>query len=879
MRVPLDGGERRPASPAEIDEELRAHIDQRIDALKAQGLTEDAARRAALAQFGDLEATRRYCVAQHHRKAQRMRRHLFFSGLGQDVRVSVRALRRVPLLALTIVGTVGIGIGATTVMFAAADAAIFRPLPYQNPDELFRIFTDSPPYRWRFSVADYLALDQQQTAFSRVAGYTDRAMAYSDGRNAERLRVRLVSAGYFDVLRLQPLNGRTFAPSDDRSGAPPTAVVSYEFWKERLGLDPSVVGKVIRLDETPYTVLGIMPPDTGPLERGIDAFVAARWTTPPRRGPFLITALGRLAPGTPRAAAEAQLREIDRRIFPLWQSSYQDERATWGMVDLKRQVAGDFPGTAAVVAAVVAFVWLIACVNASTLLLARVAGRRRELAVRTALGASRGRVLAHLLIESALLATIAALLGAALASGGIRLVQTLAVDYVPRAAEMTLGGRTLAVLLLSTALSIVLFGLIPATAGTRGSLDDTLRDSGRSATHSRRGRRVGAALVAAQFAVATPMLILALLFMTTLHRLERVPVGFDTRGVLTAGITVPATSYSTPAQTIAFWTELRKRVLAAPGIVDAAFTDSRPPDDAGNQNNFELQDAPVTAGQSQPVTTWVAVTPEYFPLIGAHAVEGRLLDDRDANEDAPPVIVVDTAWAKRFFPGQSAVGRHLHEGGCSTCPWTTVVGVVPVVKYDGLSAPDQGTVYSPMDRAERSRYLLVRTAGSDSTALQAVRDVLRGLNPGVPLANAGTIDELVADSLQRPAGLSALAAGFAAVALLLSIVGIYSLMANYVHQQRKEISIRIALGGRPARVLGLFVARGTWLVAAGVTLGVVGALNVTRLANALLFGVSATDPSTYGAVAAALLGVAAAACAIPALHAIGASPAVVLRQE
>ena len=808
-----------------------------------------------------------------------MRRQQLLSGLGQDVSVSVRALRRVPLLALTIVATVGVGIGATTVMFAAADAAIFRPLPYPNPGELFRIFTDAPPYRWRFSVADYLALDQQQTAFSRVAGYTDRAMAYSDGRTAERLRVRLVSAGYFDVLRIQPLTGRTFAPEDDRGGASATAVLSYEFWKQRLGLDPSIVGKVVRLDETPYTVLGVMPPDPGPLERSIDAFVAARWTTPPRRGPFLITALGRLAPGTSRAPTEAQLREIDRRIFPLWQSSYQDKRATWGMVDLKRQIAGDFPGTVAVVAAVVAFVWLIACVNASTLLLARIAGRRRELAMRTALGASRARVLRHLLMESAVLAMTASAFGAALAWIGIRLVQTLGADYVPRAAEMTLGGRTLGVLLLGTALSVAVFGLIPALAGTRGSLDDTLRDSGRSATHSRRGRHVGAALVAAQFAVATPMLILTFLLATTLHKLERVTLGFDTQGVLTAGITLPSASYGTSGQAIAFWTELRKRLLEVPGIVDVGFADSRPPDDAGNQNNFELQDAPVTAGQSQPVTTWVAVTPEYFPLIGARPIEGRLLEDRDMEDDASPVIVVDAAWAKRFFPGQSAIGKHLHDGGCSTCPWTTVVGVVPVVKYDGLSAPDQGIVYSPMGRAERSRFLIVRTSGNDAAALQAIRGVVRGLNPGIPLANAATIEELVSESLQRPAGLSALAAGFGVVALILSIVGVYSLMANHVHQHRKEIGIRIALGGRPAGVLGLFVARGTWLVGLGVALGVIAALNVSRLAKALLFGVSATDPATYAGVAAALLGLAAIACAIPALQIIRTSPAVVLRQE
>jgi predicted permease len=496
--------------------------------------------------------------------------------------------------------------------------------------------------------------------------------------------------------------------------------------------------------------------------------------------------------------------------------------------------------------------------------------------MRAALGASRGRVLGHLFVESAVLATGAAVLGASLAWFGIRLIQRIGVDYVPRAAEITLAGRTALVLLGVTGLSLAIFGLIPAVAGARGSFEDA-RASSRSTTAGRRSRRVGGALVAAQFAVTTPMLILALLLVTTLHRLEHVPVGFDTRGVVTAAINVPAAAYTNPGQVAGFWTELRGRVLALPGIAGAAFTDSRPPEGAGNQNNFDLEGAP--AGAPQSVTTWVAATPEYFPLIGLPAREGRLLEDRDADEGAPPVIVVDEAWAKRFFPGRSAIGRRLHEGGCSTCPWTTVVGVVPVVKYDGLSAPDQGIVYTPMGRDERTRYIVARTSGDAAAALQGIREVLHGLNPALPMASAASVNELIEESLQQPSGLSALTSGFAAVALLLSIIGIYSLMANYVHQHAKEISVRIALGGRPLRVLGLFVGRGAWLVGAGVLVGVAAALNVTRLAKAMLFSISATDPATYTAVAFALLLLAAVTCAVPAARAVVASPADVLRQE
>jgi predicted permease len=400
---------------ADVEDELREHLDRRTDALIAAGLSRDDARREAIRRFGDMEATRRYCRQQHELKEREMQRRFAIADLGQDMRIALRGLLRAPVLALTIVASVGLGIGAAASIFAIIDAALLRPLPYANSSQLVRIYTDSPPYRFRFSVVDYQALAAQQTTFTKVAGYVDRPMTYTDGATAERLRGRQVTASYFDVLGITPALGRNFTEAEARPGGQPSVIVSDQFWRQRLGARPDAIGRTITLDSVGYVVVGVLPRVTGPLEFGQDYFVAAQWSPPRRKGPFLLTAIGRLPDPPAAGAASAELREINRRLFPLWRASYQDEKATWGLMDLKTYLAGDFRSIARLALAAVGLVWLIACVNASNLLIARVTSRRRELAVRAALGASRSRVVRYLLAESAVLAVLASTLGSALA--------------------------------------------------------------------------------------------------------------------------------------------------------------------------------------------------------------------------------------------------------------------------------------------------------------------------------------------------------------------------------------------------------------------------------------------------------------------------------
>jgi predicted permease len=880
---------RRKTVAAEVDEELQAHLEMRAEDLRAEGLSAEDARREALRRFGDLEATRAYCRRQDEATEGSRGRALAFADLGQDARIALRSLLRARGLTAVIVATVGLGIGATALTFAAVHATLLRPLPYPDSARLVRIYTDAPPNRFRFSVADYRALEEQQTVFDRVGGYTERPMSWSDGTSAERLRGRVVTWTYFDVLGLRPALGRNFTAEEGRPGAPPSVIVTDGFWRQRLGARPEAVGGPVRLDGTDHALVGVLPADVGPLEQGQEFFVAARWDVPPRKGPFLIITVARLREGVDRRAADAELRAINRRIFPLWRSSYQDERATWATMDLKTHVVGDVEATAALALAAVGLVWLIACANAGSLLVARVTARSRELAVRAALGASRARILRHLLVESALLALAASALGVAIAAAGLRLLVTQGAPYLSRVHEVGFGAALWGAVAALTLASAGLFALVPALHRSGGPVEDALRASTRSATASPAARRVRRLLVAGQFAIATPLLVAAALLLASLDRLARVDLGFDGRAVAGGSIALPAGQYADGAQVAAYWEELERRLAAIPGVEGVAFADGRPPAEVGNFNNFDLEDAPTPAGASQPVTPWVAVTPGYFRLLGLPLVEGRLFDAHDGTDPQVNTVIVDRAWAARFFPGRSAVGRRLKGGGCTECPWTTVVGVVGEVKYAGLDQPDRGTVYTPMvsrtiegpvdPSAARFRFALVRAPDAPAAALGGVRQVVRAIDPSVPLTNAATMDELAARSLQRPRSLSRLVAAFAAVALVLSVVGIYGVMAFYVQQHAREIGIRVALGGRPRDVLRLVVAQGMAVVGSGVVVGLLAAAALARLMASLLFGVGATDPAAYAGVAALLLAVALAACAAPALRALALQPAVVLRAE
>jgi len=808
----------------------------------------------------------------------------------RDLRLSLRSLARRPGLAATIVLTVGLGLGATTTMWSVVHAVLLEPLPYPEPNRLVRIYTDSPPNVFRFSVADWLALDEQQTSFEKVAGYTNVTATFTRGETAERVPAKLVTGRYFSLFGHQPAHGRLFGPPDDLPGGEPVAVLAHAFAASHLGGAEAALGQTVRLDGVEHAVVGVLPPDVGPFERNQDVFLPARWETPPRKGPFFVTALGRLPAGADRAAADEELRAINRRIFPVWQASYQDQRATWATMDLKEAVIGEVGPRLALVLGAVGFVLLVASTNAANLLVARAAQRRRELAVRGALGASRGRVLQHLLAESAVLGVAASAIGLGLAAAGVRLVSVAGADYIPRSHEIALSGPVLAFLAAATLASALLFGLVPALAGAWGRFASgrlSGGSGGRSATDGTGPRRLRQALVAAQFAVATPLLIASALLLASFQKLQRVDPGFDPENVLTAAVTLPAERYTDPADIAAFWQRAASRIETLPGVVGVAFADGLPPAGVGNINNFDLEDHPTPPGESEPTAPWVSVSPEYFDLMGVTLLAGRNFDRREAASDAPEVVIVDRAWADRYFPGEEVLGRRLHEGGSPT--WTTVVGVVSEAKYLGLDQPDQGTVYWPMvlrspaqpieQATSRFAHFVVRTSVDPLAVLAPLRRAVHELDPALPLESVATLEELVAASIEVPRLLSRLVAAFAVVALLLSVVGVYGVMSYFVQQHAREIGIRIALGGRPEVVRRLVVGQGLRVVAIGVAVGLAAAFALTRWLASLLFEVQATDARAYLGIAAAMLAVAFAACLVPARRAAGLDPAITLRIE
>ncbi len=864
---------------SEIDEELRAHLDMRVDELTAGGMPVEEARGEALRQFGDVEKTRQYCRREDERGENRMQRTLWVQDFVQDARIAIRSLARTPVLALAIVLTVGLGIGATTAIFSAVNATLLRPLPYADPQRLVRIYTDTPPFVFRFSAADYLALEGQQTQFEKVAAYTGRTLTFSDGQSSDVVPGRMVSWTYFDVLGIRPALGRGFNEEDGRPGSAPAVIVSHGFWQQRLGGRADVVGQTVRLDGAPYTVAGVLPRQVGPLEERQEWFAVQQFPTPPRRGPFPFTVIARLRAGATPAAAQAELRAINKRIFPLWKSSYQDDKATWSLMDLKKHVVGDVSKTAGLALGAVALVWLIACANASSLLIARVTGRRQELAVRVALGASRGRIVRYLLAESAVLAAGSVAVGIALAKAGVGLLRSAGGSYLPRVQEIGLDGAALWMLAGLALASVVLFGLVPALHGAGGKTGDSLRSSGRGSTGSVAVRRLRRVLVGMQFAVTTPLLVIAALLLTSLNELRRVDLGFDSRSLVVGSIRLPSAQYQEAGRVTAFWEELGRRVKAVPGVESVAFADGNPPDNVGNINNFDLEDSPAAPGESQPATPWIGVTHDYFGVMKLKLYEGRLLEDRDGLRDNLEDVVVDRAWSRRFFPNGGALGKRFHEGGCTSCPWTTVVGIVSDVKYVGLDAPDQGTVYWPMAGPDGTRQLIVRTKTDPGGVVPLIRQRIRELEPGAPFSGVASVDELVEQSLGQPRSLAMLVGAFALTGLALAVFGIYGVMAYFVQQQSKDISIRMALGGTIAGVLRLLVGNGMKLVALGVAVGLLISLGVTRLTSSLLFGVKPADPFVLSGVGALLLAVAVCACLIPAIRGTRVPPAALLRNE
>ncbi len=799
-----------------------------------------------------------------------------------DVRQAARSLLRSPGLAATIVLTVGLGIGSCTAMFAVVDTLYLRALPYPDAGRIQLVDSREGSNRWALSAVDVLAMQEQVTAFSSVGAYARATRTFSTGAGAaERITAWTVSPAFFHVLGIRPLAGRLPTEAESRPGAPPTAVVPLAFARDRLGArspdGSDVVGRTIRLDGEPHEVVGVLPADHGPMARSAQVFVTLQIEPPTRKGPFFLFAVARLADGVTPGAARDQLHAVTRRLFPLWRSSFQDEDATWGMEPLATALQGSAGRLVGILLGAGALVLLIATANAAGLLLARVDGRATELAVRSAMGASRGRVMAHLLTESGLLAGAGALVGVAIARGGIAVLPAVASAYLPRLDELALSGPVLAFAALAAAASGLTFGLVPALRwGAAASLPGELRAAGRGGVGGR--GRLQRGLVVAQLAVSVPLLAGAGLLVASFARLQALDPGFHTEHVVSMRLSLPSAAYPDEAARAAFWAHALPRIRAIPGVASAGLSDGRPPADHPQDNNFDLEDRPAGTG-GQPVVPWIAADSGFFRTLGIPLLEGRLFDAHDAGS-ADPVLIVDRAWARRFFPEGDALGRRLRSGGSTTGPWTTVVGVVGDVPWAGLGEPDGGVAYFP-DVASFAwqPYVYLRTQGDPAPAVAAVRSLVRGLDPGIPVTDVATADEALQASLARPRNLTLVVGAFSAVALALAALGLYGLMAYSVQRRRGDIAVRLTLGGTPRAVLVMVTRDGMLLALGGLALGLAASLALTRVLAGVLYGVGPRDPLALAGASLVLLTVAALGCLGPGLRAVRTDPAASLREE
>jgi predicted permease len=853
----------------ELDEELRYHVDRETEERIRAGADPAAARRQALLAFGGME---RY--KEEVRDARGVRP---IEDFVTDARYALRGLRASPGFAISAIAVLGLALGATTIAFTIADRVLFSELPYPAADRLARVYLAAGSNRWHLSVVDAQAIRDQQKSFETFGIMSWGDAALSGAGRPEQIIVGRATAGFFDALGVRAAAGRLVLPSDESAAAPPVAVITDRMARDRLGGARSAVGRPITIDGISHVVVGVLGPGVDDLAAvRAPAWIPLKLETPTRRGPFWLRGIGRLQPGRSLAEASADLRGISQRIFPLWAAGYRDQSAHYLPVPLREAIVGRATSQVGLFAAAVLLVLLVAVANVATLMLVRASAREQEMAVRQALGAGKGR-LARLLVTDGLVLTVAAgLVGLAIAVAGVELTVAM-VRGLPRIHEVKLGPRSLLFTGLLTLVSGLAVGAPALIANLAGPTSRSLRLDTRRVGTGRRSNAVRSGLVIAEFALALPLLVGAGLLLQSFIRLGRVDPGFDPHGVVSTYLSLPNARYPTDSSTHRFWQQLEARVAAVPGVTGVGMTLNLPPDEPNDVNNFNLVDHPVPEGGGEPVAPWSTVTPGYFQALGIPVLAGRGFTAADTG--AGENLLVSQAWARRYYPGESPLGKQLVSGGCYTCPVrSTVVGVVGDVKYLGLSR-EADAVYNVLGQADRrSMNLVVKSRLGAEGALAAVQAAVAALDPELPVVET-TMERRLEQSLEDPRRWTSVLGGFAAIAVVLAALGVFGLMSYAVRQRRREIGVRLALGAAPGAVTGMIIRRGLAFALLGTVLGVGLTIVVSRWLVGFLYGVTPTDPITVLGVALGLLATAGLACWLPGRQAARIPPIEAIATE
>jgi putative ABC transport system permease protein len=809
-------------------------------------------------------------------------RHLdVIDDVTRDVRYAMRTLARSPGFTLAALLALAIGIGANTAVFSVVNGVLLRPLPYPEPEQLVWIqdglAQSTRSSRWGACVADFLFWQSRSHSFDPLAAWTVNSFNVTGDGDAERVTGLGVTARFFDVLRVRPLHGRTFAPDEDQPARPQVALISERLWERRYGRHPGIIGRGVELNGRVFTVIGVMPASFRFRSADADVWAILTLDPPTRRGPFFLRGVARLRRGI---TLEQANREMDALGAEVERADPKGvERVRYPVTALMEEVTGDIRPLLAILSGAVALVLLIAVFNVANLSLARATVRRREMAIRSSLGAGSAQLVQQLLIECIVLSLAAGLAGIVLATTGVSLLRALAPPGLPRADEISMNGRALLFTLLVSVASGVAFGLAPAFGVAHSTPAERLKEGGRN-SETVSGGRLRAALVVSEIALSVVLLVGAGLLIRSFILLGRVQTGFQTppEALLTLQLSPTGSQYREQPQLLAYWRQVLSRVQAVAGVESAAVAITLPPDRIAFSDSFEIPGrTPKEGGPVVPVP-WVSY--DYFRTLGIPVLRGRVFDRGD-KPGSPGVVVISEALARRYFPGEDPIGQRLKHGGPSlNNPYFEIIGVVADVKYEGLSEEDVPVYYESADQySSRPMWLAVRTAGHARQWLATIQAEIRAIDPNVPLARAGSMEEALHESVALPQFRTTAMAVFALSALALAAVGIYGVLAYSVERRTQEIGVRMALGATSAAVLRLVLGQGSRLASVGIGLGLVGALALTRVLKEMLFGVTTSDTVTFAAAAFVLGTVAAVATLVPAWRAARVDPITALRRE
>jgi putative ABC transport system permease protein len=802
--------------------------------------------------------------------------------LWHDLRFGFRQLLGKPGFSLIAILSLGLGIGANTAIFSLVDAALIRPLPFREPDRLVMVWEDATRIGFPRNTpapANYADWKAQNQVFEEMAALNWRSYNLTDEGEPEKVEAQGVTANFFPLLGVEPQLGRGFTPDEDRPDGNKVALVSHGLWQRRFGGDPALVGKEILLDGQKRTVIGVMPPGFQFLakETGLWVPMALSDQELTNRGSHYLTVLARLKPGVTLAQARADIAHITQRIVR------DHPKQGFGLgsvvISLREQLAGEVRPALIVLLVAVGFVLLIACANIANLLLSRGAARYREIAVRSALGAGRGRIVRQLLTESGLLAVAGGVAGTLFAWLSFSFLRQIIPGGMSLHAGVRIDAKVFGFTLLLSLLTGIIFGLAPALQAAKIDLNEALKQSGGRSGTAAGHRRLRGALVVIEVALALVLLVGAGLLIKTFLRLRALDIGLNPENVLTLRTALPRGKYGELPKRTEFYQQALERVRALPGVVSAGYTTAAPLTWKGGTNGFSVEGREQGPGQDANSRQ---ISVGYMETIGMRLREGRFFDDHDRAQ-AQPVAIINETMARQFWSGESALSRRFKLGPVdSKSPWFTIVGVVSDVKQMGLEAPPKAEMYFPYQQMptmlwNMPRDLLVRTTGDPLNLAASVRQVVWSVDRHQPVSNVRTMDEILAEEVtQRRIGMTLLGT-FAALALLLASLGIYGVLSYGVTQRTQEIGIRMALGANRKDVLRLVMADGMRLAAAGVALGLGVSFALTRLMTGLLFGVSASDPFTLVGVTLLLSAVALLACYVPARRAAQVDPMIALR--